>query len=163
MKPYPHDYTQALRNTPTEEEILTLLRKPARFVYGILKLPTVLKYYTDVALTVEIWRSMTQATLPGYKLYQFADGSPPVIAQSSDPQAAVEGMLIFDLDENQRNAIYELESGLLELVNVQVEICLKDCENVGSLRCVDAGAFAWLDSTSGLRDMGCSVWEVDEF
>ena len=42
---------------------------------------------------------MTQATLVGYRLYYFAHGSTPVIAPSSDPQAVMEGLLIFGLDE----------------------------------------------------------------
>src|SRR5205809_734817 len=80
-----------------------LPRKPGcspRFVYGILMLPTVLKYYLDAKQTSDIDKSMTQASLFGYKLYQFSESSPPVICKSSDPQATVEGILIFDLDEH---------------------------------------------------------------
>lgn len=163
---YPKDFMLALSNTFTEEEVTLFLKKPGsspRFVYGILMFPTVLKYYIDMDQAVEIDKSMTQATLFGYQLHQFAESSPPVMARSSDPDAAVDGMLIFNLSERQRNSIYELEGGLVNLVSVQVEICEKDRRGARNLRSVEAGAFAWESSKEGLISTKTTAWGMDLF
>lgn len=163
---YPKDFILALSNTLTEEEVTVFLQKPGsspRFVYGILMLPTVLKYYIDMDQAVEIDKSMTQATLFGYQLYQFTESSPPVIARSPDPQAAVDGMLIFNLNEQQRNSIYEFEGGLMNLVSTQVEICEKDYRGVRNLRSVEAGTFAWESSKDGLISTKTTSWGLDGF
>lgn len=68
---YPADFGHALSNTLSENEVITFLRKPGcspRFVYGILMLPTVLKYFIDMDQRVDIEWNMTQATLFGYRL-----------------------------------------------------------------------------------------------
>ncbi|RJE22388.1 AIG2-like family [Aspergillus sclerotialis] len=163
---YPKDFILALSNTLTEKEVTLFLQKPGsspRFVYGILMLPTVLKYYIDMDQAVEIDKSMTQATLFGYQLYQFADSSPPVIVRSSDPKAVVDGMLIFNLNERQRNSIYELEGGLMDLVSAQVEICEEDCRGERNLRSVEAGTFAWENSKEGLISTKTTSWGIDGF
>ena len=100
---------------------------------------------------------MTQATLVGYRLYYFAHGSTPVIAPSSDPQAVMEGLLIFGLDEQQRNEIYELEAGLARLLNVQVEVCQKVGDGLAarSVRTVDSSTFVWDGSREGFG----TYWE----
>lgn len=126
-------------------------------------LPTVLKYYINIDQCYEIHTSMTQATLPGYQLYQFADSSSPILSPSSDPKDIVEGMLIFNLDEQQRNALYEFEAGLMCLTNVQVEICQKDADHMHHLHSVDAGAFTWTKSTQGMTRISDSSWCVREF
>lgn len=146
---YPTDYGYALNNILTGDETTKFLKRPGsspRFVYGIPMLPTVLKYFTDMDQQISIERNMTQATLFGYQLYRFVDAGPPVIAPSSDPQAAVEGLLIFGLNEQPRNAVYELEAGLTELVSV--EICQKVPEEqlLRSVHGVGAGAFCWRGS-----------------
>ncbi|KAJ5102178.1 hypothetical protein NUU61_004400 [Penicillium alfredii] len=168
LKPwYPRDFALALSNTFSDEEVTLFLKQPGsspRFVYGILMLPTVLKYYLDADQGYRIDQAMTQATLFGYQLHRFTESSTPVIARSSDPTAVVEGMLIFDLDEHQRNAIYELESGLMCLASVQVDICQRGRhDRVHSLRKVDAGTFAWTGSMEGLVPLKSAAWNVDEF
>lgn len=166
---YPADFGHALNNILSEDEVTRLLQKPGcepRFVYGILMLPTALKYFIDVDQHVNIERGITQATLFGYRLYRFADASTPVIAPSSDPKAAVEGLLIFGLNEPQRNAIHELEAGLMRLVNVQVEICQKEpgeASGLQSVRTVDAGAFSWEDSKEGLIPVKSTAWPLGDF
>ncbi|KAI9930484.1 hypothetical protein ASPWEDRAFT_171112 [Aspergillus wentii DTO 134E9] len=167
LKPwYPRDFGHVLSNTLSEEEVTIGLNRPGcspRFVYGILMLPTILKYYIDMDPAVNIHKNMIQATLTGYKLHQFAESGTPVITPSSDPQATVKGVLIFGLNEHQRNSIYELEAGLMNLVNVQVEISQKDTRNLRSRRVVEAGAFAWQGPKEGLTPMGTTTWPVDEF
>jgi len=170
IKPwYPADYQLAVSNTFSEKEVDAFLSMPGcapRFVYGVLMLPTVLKYYIDMDENVDISRNMTQATLFGYKLYHFAEESPPVIARSSDPEAAVEGMLIFGLDEAQRNSIYDLEGGLMELVSVEVEICQKERHHhhLRSMRTVEeVGTFAWKGPKEGLIEMGTTAWPIDSY
>lgn len=114
---YPQDFIRTLSNTLTEKKVSQWLKKPGsspRFVYGVLMLPAVLKYYIDEDAAVQIEQSMTQATLFGYKLYQLAESSPPAIAQSSDLGATVDGILVFNLTDRQRNSIYELEGGVDE-------------------------------------------------
>ncbi|PYH96961.1 hypothetical protein BO71DRAFT_289055, partial [Aspergillus ellipticus CBS 707.79] len=161
---HPPDFVLALQHTPSTIALSTLLHKPGctpRFLYDALMLPTVLKYFLDVPQDTDMTTHMMQATLQGYKLYQ-ADPSdsqihshshshshshtqhPPIMLPSSDPEDAVEGMLVFGLDGEQRNAIYEVESGLLELVDVRVRVRVVDEVEgwlVWSERGVDAGAF----------------------
>lgn len=163
---YPKDFTQALSNTLSEEEVSQHLRKPGsapRFVYGVLMLPTVLRYYIGANAADSIELSMAPATLSGYQLYEYAESSAPVIARSPDPQAAVEGILVFGLTDRQRNAIYELEGGLAGLVNVEVEICQRDRWGVHQVCPVEAGAFAWQGSRDGLVCMRGAAWSVDGF
>ncbi|PYI04370.1 hypothetical protein BO78DRAFT_173828 [Aspergillus sclerotiicarbonarius CBS 121057] len=167
---YPRDYQQALDNKLTPEDVSKLLKKPGcapRFVYGVLMLPTVLKHYLDTPQTESLAKQMTRATLQGHKLYQIGSDSTPVMLPSSNPQDTVEGMLIFGLDADQRNAIYEEESGLMELVNVQATITQVDGmlqrHVILSQRVVDAGAFVWVGSQEGLIPMDKNAWPVDGF
>jgi len=168
IKPwYPTDYRLAMSNTFSEDEVNVFLQKPGcapRFVYGVLMLPTALKYYVDADQSMEIAQNMTQATLFGYQLYAFAESSPPVIAPSSNPQASVEGMLVFNLNEAQRNAIYQFEAGLMDLVSVEVEICQRDTRNIRSLRTIEpAGTFVWRGAAEGLVPVRGQAWQIDDF
>ncbi|KAJ5650343.1 uncharacterized protein N7484_004066 [Penicillium longicatenatum] len=148
------------------EDVTIFLQQPGsspRFVYGALMLPTVLKYYINLEQSYKIHICMTQATLPGYQLYQFTGTRLPVLTPSSDPKDIVEGMLIFNFDEQQRNSLYEFESGLMCLTSVQVEICQKDTDEMHRLRTVDAGAFTWTKPTYGMTRISDSSWCVREF
>jgi hypothetical protein len=152
---YPEDFKKALSNTISDKDIDQFLKRGSpRFVYGVLMLPTVLKYYIDGNQSMKIHRQMTQATLPGYQLYEFADSSAPVIARSNNPQANVKGMLVFNLNNEERNSIYDFESGLTRLSSVQVEIMQKSyLGNVHDMRKIDAGAFVWDESVHLLSPM----------
>ncbi|KAJ5947320.1 hypothetical protein N7466_000335 [Penicillium verhagenii] len=150
----------------SEKDVSRFLKRPGsspRFVYGVLMLPTVLKYYIGMEQRCEIHNSMTQATISGYQLHQYAESSSPVITPSSDPKAIVEGMLIFNLNEQQRNALYEFEAGLMHLTSVQVEICEKDADQMHQLHTVDAGAFTWTDSTQGMTRVSDSSLCIGKF
>ncbi|KAF7596769.1 hypothetical protein BBP40_000197 [Aspergillus hancockii] len=167
---YPDDFNQALLNTFTAEEVTSLLKEPncaPRFVYGALMLPTVLKYYIDVDQSVNLTRSMTRANVSGYRLYEYGEPRIPVIVQSSNPEDTVEGMLVFGLDVQHRNAIYELEGGLMELVDAKVQIRLSDSSlgsyEIRSGRAVDAGMFAWLRPKEGLKPVRNTTWSLDGF
>jgi hypothetical protein len=164
---YPTDYRLAMSNTFSEEEVDFFLQKRGcapRFVYGALMLPTALKYYIDMDQSMEMALNMTQATLSGYQLYTFAKSSPPVIAPSSNPRASVEGMLVFNLNDAQRNAIYQFEAGLMDLVSVEVEICQRDIRNMRSLRTVEpVGTFVWRGSVEGLMPLKGAAWQMDDF
>lgn len=126
-------------------------------------LPTVLKYYIDADQGYPVEKAMTQATLYGYQLHQFAEESTPVITPSSDPADVVDGMLIFNLDHHQRNAIYEFEGGLMCLSSVQVSICQREHGHLYSMRSVEAGTFVWSGSKEGLIPLKSVAWSVDSF
>ncbi|THC97833.1 hypothetical protein EYZ11_002686 [Aspergillus tanneri] len=166
---YPKDFERTLNNTLPEEEVTLLLQKPncsPRFVYGVLMLPTILKYFIGMDQTVKIDRRMTFATISGYKLYQFSSSSTPVIVPSREPHAVVEGILVFGLNEHQRNAMYEAEGGLMNLVSVQARIFQSDRiddHDMRSVRTVDAGAFAWKECADGLIPVHSSAWSIDGF
>jgi hypothetical protein len=172
---FPKDFVQALSNTLTDQEVNSFLKSPdcsPRFVYGALMLPTILKYNIDLNQNVNIVKFMTQATLSGYQLYEYADESIPIINASTDPNAVVQGMLIFNLNSDQRNSIHELEGGLQRLASVQVEICQKSHQDGElSMRKIDAGTFewdpkwcSWTDSPRfGLRLIPGSMWDVESF
>ncbi|KAE8348508.1 hypothetical protein BDV28DRAFT_88490 [Aspergillus coremiiformis] len=165
---YPADYKQALHNTVTAERLMELLKKPncaPRFVYGVLMLPTVLKYIIEDQ-AVDITKSMTRACISGYKLHQISPRSPPVAVRTSNPYDTVQGMLVFGLDVNQRNLIYDFEGGLMNLVDARVQIWLKDSlpgHDIRSGQMIDAGMFAWLDSKEGLTPVEGTAWPLDGF
>ncbi|KAL1857747.1 hypothetical protein Plec18170_002971 [Paecilomyces lecythidis] len=168
LKPwYPSDYRHALKNILTSSEVNHFLNKPdcgPRFVYGPLMLPTVLRYHIHMNQHIDISKTMTRATLHGYRLCKFADSSPPVIIRSTDPQSVVQGMLIFGLNNEQRNAIYDFEAGLMDLCSVQVDIWQWDDEYSRSVRTVDGvGAFQWNSSSEGLTPLEATSWSVDDF
>ncbi|PLB51258.1 hypothetical protein P170DRAFT_464215 [Aspergillus steynii IBT 23096] len=166
---HPKDYQDAMSNTLSDEDLTRLLKQPGcapRFVYGALMLPTVLKCIINESQTVNIHERMTRATVSGFRLYQFSSTSTPVMRRSRDPGSVVEGILVLGLDETQRNAIYELECGLMGLVSVEVQIYVR--ENLEELdilnaRTVDAGAFVWVGSSVELIPMKSSRWAVDGF
>lgn len=167
---YPEDYQAAMSNILADEELTHLLNKPGcapRFVFGNLMLPTVLKHYIDEDQTVEIHRRMTRATVSGYELFECSTGGMlPAMRRCEDPSKTVEGMLVLGLNETQRNDIYELESGLADLVTVEarVHVHAKDGRYmVKSERTVDAGAFVWSSSTEELVPLERRLWPVDRF
>ncbi|KAB8260800.1 hypothetical protein BDV32DRAFT_158675 [Aspergillus pseudonomiae] len=167
---YPADFNQALLNTFTEEALAELLKRPncaPRFVYGVLMLPTVLKYFIGENPTTDITKRMTRACVSGYMLHQISPRSPPVVVQTSNPRDTVQGMLLLGLDMDQRNLIYDLEGGLMNLVDVRAQIRLKDsslpCHDICSDRMIDAGMFAWYGSREGLIPVKSTAWPLDEF
>lgn len=170
----PRDFKQAFANTLTDHEVDNFLSQPdssPSFVYGVLMLPTILKYHVDIDQKVRIQKSMTKATLYGYQLCQYAEEGLPVIVQSDNHQHKVEGILVFGLNREQRNAIHELESGLQKLTSVQVQICQRRVsDNKHSMRMIDAGAFEWNPVRSTLAGKHCglkltdrSMWDVEPF
>ena len=172
VKPwYPSDYKLALSNTLSEEEVNAFLTKPGtatRFVYGALMLPTVLRHIIHMDPSIDITMNMTPATLTGYKLYRYTNSGTnsglPVIVPSSDPSASVEGMLIFNLSEEQRNDIYEFEAGLTALISVDVEICQRNGQSLHSLRTIEpVGTFVWQGSEDGLTPLEASAWDIGCF
>ncbi|KAL3496217.1 hypothetical protein BJX62DRAFT_194316 [Aspergillus germanicus] len=166
---YPLDFKEALK-TPSEAEISRLVSRSSqapRFVYGALMLPTVLKYFVSLPQHVKV--DMVPATLRGFKLYKIAEGGLPTIVRSKEETSEVEGMLIFGLDDEQRNSIFELEGrgGLTEFTAVQVQIYQKDVVGryqVKDTRTVDAGTFIWSDHTTNmLTAVAASCWDLDDF
>ncbi|KAJ5159611.1 uncharacterized protein N7482_006615 [Penicillium canariense] len=101
---------------------------------------------------------MTKAVLYGYKLYQISEDSTPVIAPSDDSASAVDGMLVFNLDESKRNGISELESGLTHLKIIQAELTCKH-----KFAVIDAGVFVWSGSVDGLIPIESTFWEPTKF
>jgi hypothetical protein len=91
---YSADYRFAMSNTFTEEEVDSFLKTPGcfpRFVYGVLMLPTALKYHINMDQSIDIARNMTQATLFGYQLYTISKAGVPVVVPSSNRRASVDG------------------------------------------------------------------------
>lgn len=163
---FPKDLELALHNKPSEEEVTQLLKQtssPPRFVYGVLMLPTVLKYIIDMDHQTRMDKFMIHGTLAGYQLQQFADSSPPVITRSSNPAALVEGFLVFNLNESQRSALFDFESGLMRLDTVQVTIQEKINEQLNSLRIIEASAFVWLEPQGQLTPIRSTWWNIGDF
>ena len=130
-------------------------------------LPTVLKYFIRENPATDITKRMIRACISGYMLYQISQKSPPVVVKTSNPHDTVQGMLVLGLDVDQRNLIYEFEGGLMNLVDVRAQICLKDStlpyHDVCSGRMVDAGMFAWHGSKEGLMPVESTAWPLDWF
>ncbi|KAI9375608.1 hypothetical protein BJX61DRAFT_102287 [Aspergillus egyptiacus] len=171
---YPLDLKAVLERSVSSEEIESLVKQSSsvpRFVYGALKLPTVLKYFLDLPQSAKV--NMICAQLPGYELYHFSKKDClPTIRPSEDPNALVEGMLIFGLDEEQRNQIYEVEDsgcGQSKLVHVQVEVIVEEVlanlpriSSMSRLK-LDAGTLVWNSTMQGLEPMGSNCWLPDNF
>ncbi|KAJ5900684.1 uncharacterized protein N7473_004754 [Penicillium subrubescens] len=158
----PRDYYTARTNIFSDTLVDSFVREHGtspRFVYGPLVLPTVLKFSTGSSKTYPMEKYMTKAVLYGYELYQSGDKIIPVIARSRNPKAVVEGMLVFNLEESKRNAIFELESGLGHLEVVQAEI---GCKPSGK-RFIDAAAFLRAGSLDGLIPIKSTFWDPTAF
>jgi hypothetical protein len=160
---YPSDYRRALENAFTTEGVDNSLNRPGGlppfFVFGVLMLPTVLKYVIDTGNDFDVVSKMVQATALDHRLYQMEDADLPAIQPTSELGQSVDGFLVFGLDPKQRGKVYEFESGLTKLDTVQVEICQKD----GGLRTLDAGAFVWAGEETGLKSSTSRSWKVDGF
>ncbi|KAL2864440.1 gamma-glutamylcyclotransferase family protein [Aspergillus lucknowensis] len=166
---YPLDFKAALR-TPSTAKVRRLLSKPShapRFVYGALILPTVLKYFFDLPQNAEV--DMVPATLWGFKLYTMSEGGLPTILRSPEESCLVEGMLVFGLDEFQRNRISEVEGGggMMKFVDVEVQVYQKDLVGhyeVKDLRPIDAGTFVWDRPVDpGMVPVKATYWSPDDF
>lgn len=129
-------------------------------------LPTVLKYFLHADQSGSISQRMTPARLRGYKLHQFSTSSTPVIVPAAEPTAVVEGILVLGLDDTQRNAIYEVEGGLMHLVGVEVQVSQRQRAGAYEMQCarlVDTGTFVWKGSRDGLAPLSGVSWCVDGF
>ncbi|KAF9884215.1 hypothetical protein FE257_002206 [Aspergillus nanangensis] len=164
----PQDFVQAL-DTLSESEVTRLLRKSpcsTRFVYGAFMLPTVLKYFLHAHQSVNITQKMTPAILYGHELCRFSGASIPVIVPSSKPSALVEGILLLDLDRDQQNATHEVESGLMDLAHVEVQVPQTDIAGPHHLyyrQTVQTGTFTWKGSQEGLVPIEATMWSPDNF
>jgi hypothetical protein len=162
ISPYPKDYQCALKNVLSSEHLTQLLKKcPPLFLFGALKLPSVLKYVIDVEPDSDIVTNMTQATLLAHQLYLIEGTDIPVVIPTRQPDNAVDGVVVFGLEPEQRGWIHDFEHGsCTKLSMVQVEICLDD----GTLCTLDAGAFVWADNAKdGLVKSAYRSWEIDTF
>lgn len=160
---YPADYRRALENVFTTKEIDKSITRPGLstpvFVFGFLKLPTVLKNIIDAGSDFDVVNKMVQASALDHRLYQIFETDIPTIQPTSELGQSVDGFLVFGLSAEQRGMLYEFETGLTKLETVQVEICQRD----GGLRTLDAAAFVWADDPRGLVVSPSRSWKIDEF
>lgn len=160
---YPSDYRRALGNVPTSEQVDKFLKRPGAppplFVFGFLKLPSVLKYVIDADNDFDVVGKMVQATALDHRLYYLDGLDIPTIQPTSEFGQGVDGFLVFGLDAEQRGKIHEFETGMSKLDTVQVEICQRD----GELRTFDAGAFVWTAEKVALTRSEYRSWKIDQF
>ncbi|PGH23782.1 hypothetical protein AJ80_02212 [Polytolypa hystricis UAMH7299] len=159
---YPGDYLQALDNLLSAAQLEQLTKRyPPIFLFGYLMLPAVLKSTSEAFKDLDIAKSMTQGTLIAHELY-FLEGSDiPVVIPSSSDDVGVDGLLVFDLDAEQRGWLYQFESNpSIELRHVRTQTRLAD----GSLRSLDAGAFIFKeDKRQALTKSTSRSWNIDSF
>lgn len=161
---YPADYRRALENVLTTEDVDKSLRSPGAtppvFVFGALKLPSVLQYVIDAGSDFDVVSKMVQATALDHRLHYICELDIPVIQPASELGQSVDGFLVFGLNAEQRGRIHQFETGLTKLDTVQVEICQWD----GGLRTIDAAAFVWIEEEkTALADCTSRSWKIDEF
>ncbi|WEW61152.1 hypothetical protein PRK78_006642 [Emydomyces testavorans] len=158
---YPRDYRRALKNTLTEKKLEELLQgSTPMFLFGPLMLPQVLKSVTDTEPGFDIAAHMTQASLLQHKLWIFEGVNIPVVMPSEELGQSVDGLLVFALNPEQRNWIYEFEAEITkEMTHVQVEVCMRD----GNLRAVDAATFVWTGAMHGIVPAESRSWKIDTF
>lgn len=160
---YPADYRRALENVFTTKEIDNSLKSPGSstpvFLFGFLKLPSVLRNIIDAGSDFDVVNKMVQASALDHRLYEIEGTDIPTIQPTSELGQSVDGFLVFGLSSEQRGKIYQFETGLARLDTVRVEICQRD----GGLRTLDAAAFVWADDPYGLIVSPSRSWKIDVF
>src|SRR5436190_1155101 len=110
VQPRPHSPDQCLVHKP--DEVKHGFKKcPPLFLFGALKLPSVLKYVIDVERDFNIVANMTQATLLAHELYLIEGTDIPVVTPTIEPNHTVDGVVIFGLEPEQRGWIHDFEHG----------------------------------------------------
>jgi len=125
----------------------------------------------DTESADQIASQMTPATLYEHKrLAVRGVRFPAVVAAAavclSDP-SMVEGLLVFDLSDSQRLDLDRYESGLYNLMPVEVWIEVVDAGEEGSVRqrrmAVEAEVYVWAEPRDELVEVAEKEWSVEEY
>ncbi|KAK4213180.1 hypothetical protein QBC37DRAFT_423488 [Rhypophila decipiens] len=133
----PSGLVDALRNRLSEAYLTSTLKaaqsspKPNEtlpiFVFGAFVFPAVV---WSVIRDLQLWKvacCMTPARIKGYKKCAVRHGTFPAAFPSAEPDAEIQGMVIFGMDSRTRrkrlerfqNAMYDLHRGMAEIVSAE--------------------------------------------
>ncbi|PYH45608.1 uncharacterized protein BP01DRAFT_382627 [Aspergillus saccharolyticus JOP 1030-1] len=151
------------------EWLLADADKHTIFVYGYLKLPTVVRAFCDEVDSMPIARRMQPARAIGYRLYEQVVNGDPFMVFTGNERDVVHGMLVFAVEHEAAVAMYRSERigmGQFEIV-VEAEFIeegpgLRD-RWVGVTQALTVETFLWTDSLETMRWKGLPVWAVDMF
>jgi gamma-glutamylcyclotransferase (GGCT)/AIG2-like uncharacterized protein YtfP len=124
------------------------------FVYGSLLIPHILHNVTSSQTPmVTLMNNTTEATLYGYRRHALRDAAFPAIIPNENH--FVVGALVLGLNDEEKQAIDNFESGLYDKVEVDVEIEMVIEEMPGGwllkTEIVKAEAYVWNFSTPALE------------
>ncbi|KAI9718358.1 MAG: hypothetical protein M1812_004079 [Candelaria pacifica] len=156
----PQAYIAALANRFTSDQVDAFISSSGKpnFVYGSLMFPSVIANVTG-SREIDRASKMARAVLRGYQRYGVKNAHFPAVMASEDPKHSVEGIMVFDLDKEQRASLDRFESGLYTEESVQIEITLRD----GETRMIDGIVYIWGGGRDELHEVEESLWTVDDF
>lgn len=155
----PPSYLYALGNRLTSQQVDAFCTSSTRpsFFYGSLMFPKLISDVTQNADLDGIIKNMTPATLPDYRRFAIKWADFPAVLPSEDPNDAVDGVLMFGLNEVEKDRLHCYENGLYTVELAGVEIELSDDSSLT----LAADVYVWKGPLDDLVEG--KVWRVDEF
>lgn len=165
--PIPEAFKMAQRNRISYVDMRGFLkRSPVNvFVYGSLQLPR------EIALSInksKIFHDdedigfamrMTPATLLGHRVYAVRDCIFPAILDDGTEDDVVEGMVMFGLDEGERQCLDRREGGWYSREERRVYIRMES----GEEQVIRAHVYIWAHGTEHLIDRDEKIWSLEEY
>lgn len=106
-----------------------------------------------------IIKNLTPAVLSGHQRYAIKWADFPAVLRSDQPNDAVEGMLMFGLNQMEKEHLHAYESGLYTVEVAFVRIELFD----GRIVNLDADVYIWNGTRDDLVEVEERVWSVERF
>lgn len=163
----PEAFKIAQRNRITYAELKYMLKKSTMnfFVYGSLQLPReialclnkdkVIHDDEDVSFAMR----MTPATLPYHRVYAIKDRIFPAILDDGTEHDVVDGMLLFGLDEAERQRFDRREGGWYSREERSVYIRMAS----GDEQVIRAYVYIWAHGSEHLINRDEKIWSLEEY
>ena len=126
------------------------------FDIGSFMFPTLLRALGLSSTLQGFGDRMTPAILRGYRRHPVIDASWPALLPSDDPSHEIVGMVLFDIDDEERAIMNRFQGGLYDFNRARVEIKLQDGSQVN----VETLIHVWNGSSSDLRP---DAWSPSTF
>ncbi|RAH66685.1 gamma-glutamylcyclotransferase family protein [Aspergillus aculeatinus CBS 121060] len=169
---YPDNYNVAYQNQLNMTQLHQLLADEDQrviFVYGCLKLPTVLRAYCDQPNSLQFARRMQPARAVGYRLYERTPNGAPFMVFTGQEHDVVEGMVVFAIDHEDAITMMHGESGGMDACLIEIEaVIIEDGSGLADrwvevTYALKVHALVWNRSLEGMQWKGVTDWAVDLF
>ncbi|RAH76270.1 hypothetical protein BO86DRAFT_20891 [Aspergillus japonicus CBS 114.51] len=169
---YPDNYKVAYHNQLNIAQLHQLLADEDQhvfFVYGCLKLPTVLRAYCDQPDSLQFARRMQPARAVGYRLYERTPNGEPIMVFTGQDDDIVEGMVVFAIDHEDAVAMVRGENSGMDACLIEIEAVIIEEGSGVADRWVEVtyalivSALVWTGSLEGMHWKGVTDWPVDMF